>query len=87
VSARCREISKDGMTLELLQPLPPNSLGTVSVSYKDWTIGLQARVAHVGATQCGLEFIYESEAERKVVAHFVASLASVQSRPGPVRLS
>ncbi len=85
--ARCREISKNGMTLEIQEPLPLNSFGTVSVNYQDRTIELRARVAHAGANHGGLEFIYESEAERNEVAHFVASLAAPQNRPGPVLLS
>jgi hypothetical protein len=85
--ARCREISKDGMTLELMQPIPANSRGTVSVSYLNRTLELQARVAHAGEIRGGLEFIYETDAERIEVDQFIASLAGTQNRPGRVVLS
>jgi len=84
--ARCREISKDGMTLELIEPIPLSSRGTVSMSHLDRTIEVQARVAHVGPVRGGLEFIYENDAERSEVDQFIASLAALQNRPGPVLL-
>ena len=76
VTARCREISEGGMTLEFTSLLPPDSLGIVSVNYNGKSVELQARVAHAGARHCGLEFIYESEDERRDTALFVAFLAA-----------
>jgi hypothetical protein len=87
LNGHCREISQEGMTLELQHPLTPNSSGIVSFSYRGQTIDIRARVAHVAETHAGLEFLCESEAERSAVAHLVASLTSGQSRPGPVLLT
>ena len=81
---RCKEISKEGMRLELRQPPPTNSVGTVSISHQGRTLQLKVRVAHAGATYGGLVFMYESEKERSSVAHFVASLAAPENPPGPV---
>jgi hypothetical protein len=86
LTGRCREISQEGMTFETRQPLTPGSSGVVSIGYQDRTIEIHARVAHVTEMQSGLEFLYESEAERSAVAQLVASLASSQNRQGPVLL-
>ncbi len=87
LTGRCREISQEGMTLELRQPLTLNSSGTVSLNYREQTIQIRARVAHVAKTHCGLEFLCESETERSALAHLIASLTPAQSRPGPVLLT
>ena len=86
LTGRCREISQEGMTFETRQPLTSGSSGMVSMSYQDRTFEIHARVAHVAEVQSGLEFLYESEAERSAVAQLVASLASSQNRQGPVLL-
>ncbi len=83
VVARCREISKDGMVLETLKNPLPKRIGMVKVSHKGMTVELGARVARSELKLDGLQFIFKSEAERKEMAHFVASLAEAQSRPGP----
>ena len=83
---RCKEISQEGMTFEVRQPLTPGSSGAVSINYLDHTIEIQARVAHVTETHGGLEFLYESEMEKSAVAQLVVSLAASQSRQGPVLL-
>jgi hypothetical protein len=81
---RCTEISQDGMRLELRHPLPADACGVVRMSYQEWNLELNVRVAHVGATHGGLEFIYESDRERIAVARLIASLAAAQNRPGPM---
>jgi len=87
LDGRCTEIGQEGMTLELKQPLTPNSSGMVSLTYRDHTLEIRARVAHATGTNAGLEFLYNSEEERGDVANLVASVASSQSRPGPVLLN
>lgn len=78
---RCRDISRDGMRLELREPLPPDACGTVHLSYGDCPFELSVRVAHTGATHDGVEFVYKSEHEREAVARLVAALATAASRP------
>lgn len=79
---RCREISREGMRLEFLEPLPPHSFGTVSLDYQNCSLELNVRVAHAGVAHDGLEFIYETDTERDAVEHLVASLAAIQYQTG-----
>lgn len=79
---RCREISKDGMRVELLQPVAPESSGTVCVSYNDYSIELRVTVAHSGAKFDGLKFLFESDRDRSTVERLVSLLASSTSHPG-----
>jgi hypothetical protein len=80
LTVRCRDISKEGMRLELPQPLPSDACGTVSMSYQNRTLELNVRVAHAGATQGGMEFLYTSEGERDAVAQLLASLQLLRIR-------
>lgn len=78
LSGRCTEISKEGMRVELEQPLPSGVCGKVFLSYQDANFELNVRVAYAGATHSGLQFICELEQEREEVAELVESLASTQ---------
>jgi hypothetical protein len=82
--ARCRDISREGMRLELNPPLPPDAHGTVSMTYRDQTLQLNVRVAHAGETEAGMKFIYASDSERNAVAHLIASLATPRNCLRPV---
>lgn len=84
LAGQCTEIGKEGMKLVLGEPIEPNAVGTVSLSYQGQTLDFQVRVAHVVGTQVGLEFIYSSDLERIAVSHLVESLAAPHNRPGPV---
>lgn len=84
---RCRNISKDGMRLELRQPLPPDALGTVRLNCQDRPLELSVRVAYSGKTYEGVEFVYRSDIERNAVGRLVASLASSTGRPCLVLLN
>jgi hypothetical protein len=53
---------------------------TVSLRHHDQTILLKARIAHAGPEHNGLEFLYNSSAERNTVVHLVASLTSPHCR-------
>jgi hypothetical protein len=86
LAGRCTEISKEGMKLDLGEPLQSGPCGTVSVSFQGRTLEFRVRVVHVGARHCGMEFIYSSHAEQLAVANLVESLAVANSRPGPVLL-
>lgn len=78
---RCRDISQEGMRLELSQPLPPDACGTVFLSYRDQPLELSVRVAHTGSAHDGVEFIYKSQLEREAVARLVASFAASAGLP------
>jgi hypothetical protein len=83
---RCRDISRDGMGLELQQPLSPNSSGTISLSHRGRQLQLGVRVAYSAESHEGLEFIYRSDRERAAVGQLVASLGSLPGRPRLVLL-
>lgn len=83
---RSKDIGKEGMTLELREPLQHETFGRVFLSYQGRSIEIRVRVAHVEGVNAGLEFLPESEAERTSIAQFVASLASAPPRSGPVLL-
>jgi len=80
---RCIEISEEGMTLQLQEPFPAVPSGVLSIMHRNCTLQLKARVAHTNGAQGGLQFVYESPAERHSVAKIVAYLASAQNGPGP----
>lgn len=80
IAGRCREISKDGMKLELPQPLPHDYTGTVSLCYQDVNLEIGVRIAHTGAHEDGVKFVFSSERERAAVASLVALLAAPASR-------
>ena len=86
LAGRCTEISKEGLKLELGKPPQCDSCGMVSMCHQGRTLEFCARVVHVGAKDCGLEFIYASDAEQVEVANLVESLAVPQSRPRPMLL-
>jgi hypothetical protein len=83
---RCREISTEGMKLELREPLSPNSCGRVRVSYLNFRLELPVRVAHSGASYDGVKFVYESDEQRDDVNRLVAVLAGPRQQAGPLML-
>lgn len=80
LSGRCRNISRDGMRLDLRQPLPPDARGTVLLTHHDQLLELNVRVAHTGGACGGLEFLYTSDVERDAVSRLVASLTACDTR-------
>ncbi len=78
LAARCKEISEDGMRLEMLQPLQLNTFGKVSLRHRDQTLEFNVRVASVGAAHAGLEFVCASLDERCQITQLVASVEAPQ---------
>jgi hypothetical protein len=83
VSGRCHEISREGMRLELRQPLPADYAGVVSLSYQNVDLEVQVEFAHANAPQEGVRFVFSSDKQRSDVARLVALLAA---NPGPTGL-
>jgi len=81
---RCREISTEGMRIELQQPLAAETRGTVSLVYKDLSLELRVCVTHAAAEAKGLKFLFESDKDRGAVERLVALLAGSSGHPGPV---
>jgi hypothetical protein len=86
LAGRCTEISKEGMKLELRQPVASDSCGKVSMRYQGRKIEFSVRVVHSGLTNCGVEFLCVSDLEQAVVAHLVETLVVPQNRRGPILL-
>lgn len=84
IPGRCQEISREGMKVELRDPVTPDTCGTVSVSYKELSLELPVCVARAGAGLGGLRFILESEKDRSAVERLVSLLASAAGHPGPI---
>jgi hypothetical protein len=74
--ARCRDISEDGMRLELREPFPPECCGEVSFSYKDLNLDLRVRVTNAGDTFDGFKFVYRSEEQRAKMLDLMSRLAT-----------
>jgi hypothetical protein len=84
IHGRCKEIGKEGMRVQLQQPVPPDTCGTVSIAYKDVSLELRVCVAHAAAGYDGLKFLFESEKDRNAVERLVALLSGPSGPPGPV---
>jgi hypothetical protein len=75
-NARCRDISEDGMRIEIRTPFSPDCCGEVAFSYKGFSFELQVQVAHVGIAYDGVKFIYESEDQRTEILQLLSRLAT-----------
>jgi hypothetical protein len=84
IPGRCREISKDGMKIELQHPVAADTCGTVSLSYKDLSLELRVCVTRSAADTKGLKFLFESDKDRIAVERLVALLAGSSGQPGPM---
>lgn len=82
IHARCCEISREGMQLEIRQPLPSNYRGTVSLAWQNIVLELPVEMAHSGSSQDGVRFVFSSDKERRDVAHLVAVLAANRGPSG-----
>jgi hypothetical protein len=74
--ARCRDISEDGMRVELPTPFTPDTCGEVVFIYQGLSFKLQVRVAHTGTAYAGLRFVFQSEEQRTDVLHIMSLLAT-----------
>jgi hypothetical protein len=86
LAGRCTEISKEGMKLELRQPVARDSCGKVSMKFQGRKLEFSVRVVHSDPTNCGVEFLYASESEQIAIAHLVELLVVHENRRGPILL-
>jgi len=84
IAGRCRELSKEGMTVEFREPLSADACGTVSVSYKNLALDLAVCVTHSGGAGDGLKFLFESEQDKSGVERLVALVADSKGQAGPM---
>lgn len=79
---RCREISLEGMRLEVDEVLRENATGSVSLAHRHISVEVPVRVKYTGARQDGLRFLFDSERQRAMVAELVELLSEP---PAPCR--
>jgi PilZ domain len=84
LAARCTEISKEGLKLELAEAVPCGSVGIVFVCYQGRPMRFRVRSIHTGGRYCGWEFLYNSDAEQDAVAGLVDAIAVPNTRRRPM---
>jgi PilZ domain len=83
IAGRCTEISKEGMKLELRQPVARDSSGRISMRFQGRKLEFSVRVVHSDLTNCGVEFL-TSESDQIAVAQLVELLVVPRNRRGPI---
>lgn len=84
---RCKEISEEGMKIELNEPFSLDSYMSAFLICEDLSLNLPVRVMHVGPDSSGVKFIYESRAQRERVSRVVASLTGQRFCSRPLLMS
>lgn len=80
---RCREISRDGMQLEVGQPLGLSTRGIAAITWESFALEIAVEVSHSTPSQEGVKFVFSSDRQRSDVAHLVAMLAAGRGPSGP----
>lgn len=83
IEGRCREISQEGMCLELEQPMEANDTGTASLRYEAMRVDVGVCVIRPGACDGGVKFVFESDQQRMEMAQLVALVAARSDQAGP----
>ena len=83
VPGRCRQISREGMSVELPEPLAADASGTVSIRYKNLALELRVEVTNSEKGVEGLKFLFDTDEDRSSVERLVALLAGGTGQPGP----
>ena len=86
-AGRCREISTDGMRMDIPEPGLPDGLGTVTMSFDGVSLEIGVRVTHAEPTVAGLKFIFSSDRQRKAVDRLVTLVAASAQLPGRLLLN
>jgi len=79
ITGRCREISTDGMQLELRRPLPAGFCAWFASRGRTFIWNCRC-AGHTGAKQDALRFIFGSEKERAAVATWSCGWRSGRAR-------
>jgi hypothetical protein len=75
IEGTCTQISTDGMEMATDGQRPHRRRGRVSLRYGDKAVEVDVRVAHMNRDRCGMQFLYESERQSKMIAGLIAALA------------
>lgn len=82
---QCREISKEGMRIELEGDLPGDFSGTAVLSYQKISVRVGVGIVLSSAPEYRLKFIFSGESERTAIERLVTVLAErAGSHGGPV---
>jgi hypothetical protein len=84
IPGRCREIGDGGMKVELNQRVSTGTCGILSIRCREIAFDLPVRVAHSEPGFDGLEFQFESPADRKAVARLIACFSDSNGNNRPV---
>jgi hypothetical protein len=84
---RCKEISEEGMKIELSEPASLNSLGSAYLTCEGFSLSVAVQVMHMGPDASGVKFLYESRAQRDTVCRLVASLIGRRPSVRPMLMS
>jgi PilZ domain len=74
-AGRCKEINHEGMKVEVLSPLPADTEGAIFIDYYGASIEVNVRIAQRGEAHHGLEFLYQSDRERRAIAYLLAAVS------------
>jgi hypothetical protein len=80
---RCREISTDGMKLEMAEALRVDAAGAVQITFRNVSLDLPIRVIRCGEGCDGVQFVYGSDEEKDLVIQLISLLADASHHPGP----
>ncbi|HTV16357.1 MAG TPA: PilZ domain-containing protein [Acidobacteriaceae bacterium] len=80
---QCREISQEGMCLEMQAAPATNDRGNASFRYESVSIEVSVSVARTESCSSILKFDFRSDKERTDVAHLVTLVATRSEPSGP----
>lgn len=73
---RCLEISVEGMKVELEDQFAPTSDGSVEIPLDESQLQLPFRVIYAAANVRGLEFTFETLAQKQIAANLISALTA-----------
>jgi len=75
-AGRCREISADGMKIQLGDRFPPGSEGTIDLKVGEVSFLFPVRVARAELDYDAVQFILDTQEQREAVNRLVACLGA-----------
>lgn len=85
-TGRCKNISIEGMKVELREPIEVNMRGLLTIDLEGQVLEIDVLVTYAKSVRHGVRFLCESEDQRGILNRYLAFLAAPQSRPGLVLL-
>jgi hypothetical protein len=79
---RCKNISIEGMKVELREPLAVDARGLLSMDLDGQILEIGVQITYSRSVRHGVRFLCESEDQREILNRYMAFLAAPQNRPG-----